>query len=55
MKVLLILMNAQFKDLLDADRHYKDNDASPTNDGQRAMDGYQETKDSPIIHVSQNL
>ncbi|XP_059217801.1 baculoviral IAP repeat-containing protein 6 isoform X2 [Stomoxys calcitrans] len=33
------------QDLLDADRHYKDNDATPTNDGQRTMDGFQETKD----------
>ncbi|XP_075144573.1 BIR repeat containing ubiquitin-conjugating enzyme [Haematobia irritans] len=47
------------QDLLDADRHYKDNDATPTNDGQRPMDGFQESKDLfadyASLYMSQNM
>ncbi|XP_073817547.1 BIR repeat containing ubiquitin-conjugating enzyme isoform X2 [Musca autumnalis] len=47
------------QDLLDADRHYKDNDATPTNDGQRTLDSFQETKDLfadyTSLYMSQNM
>ncbi|XP_037827973.1 baculoviral IAP repeat-containing protein 6 isoform X2 [Lucilia sericata] len=40
------------QDLLDADRHFKDNDATPTNDGIRPLDSIQETKDLFAAYTS---
>ncbi|KAL9897854.1 dual E2 ubiquitin-conjugating enzyme/E3 ubiquitin-protein ligase BIRC6-like isoform 3-T4 [Glossina fuscipes fuscipes] len=43
------------QDLLDADKHFKDNDTTPTNDTVRPMEGMHETKDLFVDYTSPYL